>query len=98
MPARVHMHLSVSDLEASRAFYERFFGVPPVKEHDGYVKFLPAFAPLNVALSPGSSQARGEVNHAGVQLDSTAEVLEHLERVKATGLATRVAMATDCCP
>ena len=30
--SNVHVHLHVSDLGASRAFYERFLGAPPVKE------------------------------------------------------------------
>jgi catechol-2,3-dioxygenase len=28
---RVHVHLKAADLNASRKFYEAFFGVPPVK-------------------------------------------------------------------
>jgi catechol 2,3-dioxygenase-like lactoylglutathione lyase family enzyme len=42
MPAqtRVHIHLTVSDLARSQDFYTRFFGVAPVKEQLGYVKFL----------------------------------------------------------
>jgi hypothetical protein len=31
--------------------YEKFFGAAPVKVKPGYVKFLPAFGPLNLALS-----------------------------------------------
>ena len=48
---RVHVHMTVSDLDKSRDFYTRFFGVAPVKEKPGYVKFLPGFGPLNLALS-----------------------------------------------
>ena len=50
---RVHVHMTVSDLTKSRAFYETFFGAPPVKVKPGYVKFLPAWGPLNLALSNG---------------------------------------------
>ncbi len=55
--SNVHIHLHVSDLDASRAFYERFLGVEPVKVKPGYVKFLPAFAPINLALSAGEAGA-----------------------------------------
>ena len=51
---KVHVHMSVSNLEKSRAFYEKFLGVAPVKVKPGYVKFLPAFGPLNLALSQAS--------------------------------------------
>ena len=38
---KVHVHMAVSDLEKSRAFYEKFFGVAPTKLKSGYAKFLP---------------------------------------------------------
>src|SRR5262249_49923922 len=41
MSAKVHMHMHVSDLAKSRAFYEKFLGEGPVKVKTGYVKFLP---------------------------------------------------------
>ena len=44
MGAKVHMHLHVSDLARSRAFYEQFLGDAPVKVKPGYVKFLPDWA------------------------------------------------------
>src|SRR6266567_1274305 len=53
MSAKVHLHLHVSDLTKSREFYERFLGGSPVKVKEGYVKFLPQWAPVNLALSTG---------------------------------------------
>src|SRR2546430_6802827 len=47
---RSHVHMTVSDLAKSRAFYETFLGVSPVKVKPGYVKFLPPWGPLNLAL------------------------------------------------
>ena len=49
MHAKIHIHIHVSDLNTSREFYQRFFGVGPVKQKNGYVKFLPEFAPINLA-------------------------------------------------
>ena len=37
MSAKVHLHLHVSDLAQSRAFYEKFLGGDPVKVKQGYV-------------------------------------------------------------
>src|SRR5438552_3734259 len=51
---KVHVHMTVSNLEKSRAFYEKFFGTAPVKVKPGYVKFLPPFGPLNLALAEAS--------------------------------------------
>jgi len=94
---RVHVHMTVSDLAKSRAFYEAFFGTTPVKVKPGYVKFLPPWGPLNLALSDGRVGGEGHVDHMGLQLASRADVVTQLERVKAAGLATREEFGVDCC-
>ena len=131
---RVHLHVRVSDLEASKAFYARFFGTGPVKERPGYAKFLPDLGPINLALSERHAESVGEalagsrdesesgtversgsappagsgssahgadvtspVNHMGIQVESTAIVMQELERVKASGLLVREEISIDCC-
>jgi len=97
MSAKVHLHLHVSDLAKSRAFYERFLGGDPVKAKPGYVKFLPAWAPVNLALSPGRPSGAGTIGHVGVQVDSVETVMAQLARVKAAGLAVTEEMGVNCC-
>jgi len=97
MSAKVHLHMHVSDLSKSRDFYERFLGGAPVKVKPGYVKFLPEWAPVNLALSEGGHASEGSVNHVGVQVDSVDAVMAHLARVKAAGLAVREEMGVNCC-
>ena len=97
MGAKVHLHMHVSDLAKSRDFYAKFLGGTPVKEKTGYVKFLPEWAPVNLALSPGRPAGEGVVDHLGVQVDSPGTVLEHLARVKAAGLPVREEIGVDCC-
>jgi lactoylglutathione lyase len=95
---KVHVHMTVSSLEKSREFYRKFLGVDPVKEKPGYVKFLPAFGPLNLALSEaGPAEGRGRVDHMGLQVESMDIVLRELARVKATGLPVREEFGVDCC-
>lgn len=93
----VHVHLHVTDLEASRRFYERFLGVAPVKVKPGYVKFLPDLAPLNLALSPGRPGQGITVSHLGLQVDSPEAVRAALGRAREAGLAVREEMGVDCC-
>jgi catechol 2,3-dioxygenase-like lactoylglutathione lyase family enzyme len=93
----VHVHLHVANLEKSRGFYERFLGVPPVKEKTGYVKFLPPLAPLNLALSAGAAGTGGTVSHLGVQVDTKDQVVALCQQAKAAGLEVREEMDTDCC-
>ena len=93
----VHVHLHVRDLDQSRRFYEALFGAAPVKVKPGYVKFLPDWAPVNLALSAGGTAAEGTVNHVGVQVDAVDTVMAHLARVKAAGLPVREEMGVNCC-
>ena len=93
----VHVHLHVANLEASRAFYERFLDAQPVKVKPGYVKFLPDLAPINLALSAGPGVRGKNVDHLGFQVDSKERVVDLMSRVKAAGLAVREEMGTDCC-
>ena len=95
---KVHVHMAVSNLEKSREFYEKFFGIAPVKVKPGYVKFLPTFGPLNLALSQVEpSVAGGHVDHMGIQVESQAIVVREMERVKAAGLSVREEFSVDCC-
>ena len=97
MSAKVHLHMHVSDLAKSRAFYEQFLGGDPVKVKPGYVKFLPDWAPVNLALSAGGAAGEGTVNHVGVQVDAVDTVMAHLARLKAAGLPVREEMGVNCC-
>jgi catechol 2,3-dioxygenase-like lactoylglutathione lyase family enzyme len=95
---KVHVHMRVSDLEKSRAFYEKFFGTAPVKVKSGYVKFLPGFGPLNLALSQAApAEGRGHVDHMGIQVESAEIVTRELARVKAAGVPVREEMGVNCC-
>ena len=97
MSAKVHLHLHVSDLAKSRDFYEKFLGGDPVKVKPGYVKFLPEWAPVNLALSTGGPAGAGTIDHVGVQVDSPATVMSELARVKAAGLPVTEEMGVNCC-
>ena len=97
MSAKVHLHLHVSDLGKSREFYEKFLGSGPVKVKEGYVKFLPEWAPVNLALSSGGHTGAGTIDHVGVQVDSAPAVMAELARVKQAGLVVREEMGVNCC-
>jgi len=87
----------VSNLTKSREFYEKFLGGDPVKVKDGYVKFLPTWAPVNLALSTGGPIGAGTIDHVGMQVDSVETVMAQLARVKAAGLDVTEEMGVDCC-
>ena len=98
MSVRVHVHLTVADINESRGFYEKFLDAEPVKVKSGYVKFLPEVAPVNLALFEANGGAMlGKPPHLGIQVDSTEEVQAQLRRVKGRGLPVREEMGVDCC-
>lgn len=94
--SKVHIHMHVSDLAKSRAFYEKFFGIAPAKVQADYLKFLPEFAPVNLALTPGKVGIGG-VDHLGVQVESTETVHALLRQARAAALPIREEMAVSCC-
>src|SRR5207249_7726829 len=97
MSAKVHLHMHVSDLAKSREFYQKFLGADPVKVKPGYVKFLPEWAPVNLALSTGGPIGAGTIDHVGVQVDSVETVMAQLARVKDIGLPVKEEMGVNCC-
>ena len=84
MSAKVHLHMHVSDLAKSRDFYEKFLGGDPVKVKQGYVKFLPEWAPVNLALSTGGPTGAGTIDHVGVQVESVETVMSQLSVLSAS--------------
>ena len=91
-----HLSLDVSDLEASIAFYGKLFGAAPLKRRPGYAKFDLAAPALNLALVEHAPSGRN-VNHFGVQVESSEAVAAAQARLEAAGLLDRVEAGTTCC-
>lgn len=96
---RLHVALTVSNLEASKQFYELLLGEGPSKERPRYAKFEPADPSVNLTLNEIDSavQVEGGSAHFGVQVKSVAEVHAAIERFKAAGIDTLTEEATTCC-
>jgi catechol 2,3-dioxygenase-like lactoylglutathione lyase family enzyme len=94
---RPHLALTVSNVERSIPFYEALFGVEPEKLRPGYAKFSVPDPALNFTLNEGERESLGAFNHAGIQVASTADVLDAKERLVAAGLAAFDEMDTTCC-
>lgn len=96
---RVHMGLAVTDLEASRRFYELLLSMPPTKTREGYVKFESVDPPINLTLSPsdGAATSGRQVTHFGIQLKSTEAVAEQWTRLAGLGLNPRKEESVNCC-
>ncbi len=99
--SRLQLALNVSDLEEAVVFYSKLFGAEPAKRQPGYANFAIADPPLKLVLME-SKDARGHgtigaLNHLGVEVATTDEVVMASGRLSDEGLATAVEDQTTCC-
>jgi catechol 2,3-dioxygenase-like lactoylglutathione lyase family enzyme len=94
--SRVQLALNVDDLDAAVGFYSTLFGTPPAKRRPGYANFAVNDPALKLVLieSPGQG---GTLNHLGVEVASTDQVVAETRRLAEAGLSTRVQEGTTCC-
>ncbi len=92
---RFHVHVSVQDLAASKAFYSRLFAAEPaVVKHD-YAKWMIEDPRINFAISTGRD--RSGIEHLGLQADSAEELAEIRGRLVAAGAAIDDEAGANCC-
>lgn len=94
--SRVQLALNVADLEASIEFYTSLFQTPPAKVRDGYANFAIADPPLKLVLFTGMGEP-GSLNHVGVEVESTDDVMAVIARTQANGLDQEIQENTSCC-
>jgi catechol 2,3-dioxygenase-like lactoylglutathione lyase family enzyme len=94
---KVHLALNTEKFSESVSFYRSFFGKDPVKLKRGYAKFDIENPGLNLTLNDGPVPSKGALNHLGIQVASTDDVVAATARLKAAGLLTREEVNTDCC-
>ena len=92
---RLHLHVSVADLDRSIGFYSTLFGAAPTVKQADYAKWMLEDPRVNFAIS-----ARGVapgLYHVGVQVDSAGELRELAARLKDAGESTIDQEAATCC-
>lgn len=91
-----HVSLNVSNVDASVAFYEKIFQVPPTKRRPGYAKFDLAEPNLNLTMQE-APRTGVNASHFGVQVASSEDVGAAWTRFKEAGLKTITEENTECC-
>jgi catechol 2,3-dioxygenase-like lactoylglutathione lyase family enzyme len=95
---KVHIALNVADVRRSVEFYRSVFEVEPVRFKPGYAKFDVTNPALNLSLNEDpDARGRGALNHLGIEVADTADVLALGERLQKAGLATFDEMNVNCC-
>jgi catechol 2,3-dioxygenase-like lactoylglutathione lyase family enzyme len=93
-----HVSLSVRNLQESIEFYRRLFDVEPVRVREDYAKFDLESPGLNLALNVRPfTKGIGTLNHLGVQVNQTDDVLAIRSRLQQTGMLTQDEFQTNCC-
>lgn len=92
---RFHVHVHVTDLPKSIAFYSQLFAAEPARVEQDYAKWMLEDPRLNFAIS-----TRGEkpgVDHLGFQTDDESELAELRSRATAADIALFDEGTTSCC-
>lgn len=92
---RLHIHISVDDIEKSKKFYTALFGVEPTKDKKDYAQWLADDPAVNLAISSGK-ETKG-LNHLGLQVDSDEAVQELDDRLQSAGVSGEKQKEAVCC-
>jgi len=94
--SRVQVALNVSNIDEAVEFYSRLFGTAPAKRRPGYANFAIAEPPLKLVLMENLGAA-GTLNHIGVEVGSTGEVVTEAARLRNQGFELRHEDGVTCC-
>lgn len=92
---RLHIHLSVDDLDTSVDFYTTLFGSAPGVLKPDYAKWALDDPRVNFAISQRARQAG--LDHLGIQVDDESELQEVAGRLAASGAHLVEQKGTTCC-
>ena len=92
---RFHVHLHVSDLAASLAFYSKLFAAEPARVEADYAKWMLTDPPVNFAISTRGAQPG--LDHFGIQVDHADDLAALKAQARAADMALLDEGETTCC-
>lgn len=93
---RLHIHISVDDLEKGKLFYTALFNAEPTVVKDDYAKWMVEDPRVNLAISTRQAGEVG-VNHLGVQAETAEELAALDHRLNEARVATFGEPEATCC-
>ncbi|QYU68880.1 VOC family protein [Leptolyngbya sp. 15MV] len=93
---RFHVHVGVTDLDRSIAFYNHLFGAEPTVVKSDYAKWMLEDPRINFAVSLREGAVKG-IEHVGLQVEDQAELGEVYARLAAADRPVLAEGATTCC-
>lgn len=99
MKTRVHIGISVSNLEASKQFYRDLFGVEPSKVRDDYANWRLDTPAIHLALThdPKVRRAQPHERHYGIELFDMNELNIWQTRLQKLGMPLKIEEQVTCC-
>jgi extradiol dioxygenase family protein len=92
---RMHIHLSVDDLDKNIKFYTTMFGAEPTIQHSDYAKWRLEDPSVNFAVSDKGRDSG--LNHLGLELDSDEELEKIHQRINQSNLDNLEEKSAQCC-
>jgi catechol-2,3-dioxygenase len=92
---RMHVHVSVDDLDSAVGFYSALFAVEPAVRKDDYAKWMLEDPVVNFAIST-RGRAAG-LDHLGIQVETADELKDVYGRLREAGAAVVEQGKTTCC-
>ena len=94
--SRVQLAINVENLDEAIDFYSRLFDAVPAKVKPGYANFAIVEPPLKLVLFENQGKG-GSINHLGVEVQTTEEVLTAEDRLTRADMGTTGVDETECC-
>ena len=98
--SRVQLALNVSNLAEAIDFYSKMFNATPAKVREGYANFAITDPPLKLVLIETARESDVDyqhLNHLGVELETSSQVQDSIQRFEQLGLVDSVEKDTTCC-
>lgn len=92
---RMHLHISVDDLNVSINFYNSLFGAAPTVLKSDYAKWMLDDPLVNFAISKRGAKAG--LDHIGIQVENDTELSEIKERLEKADLSLLTQEGATCC-
>ena len=92
---RLHIHVTVSDLDKAVGFYGKLFAAAPTVLKPDYAKWRLEDPVINFAISSGGEEPG--INHLGIEVDDDNALDEIEARLAAAGVDVIEQRSASCC-
>ena len=94
---RLHVHVTVDDLDRAIVFYSHLFAAEPAVRKPDYAKWMVEDPRVNFAVSSQDGNKGAGVDHLGIQVDDAAELADVEGRLRAAEAQVFPQRGATCC-